>query len=437
MFVATIGFIMVIAIVALLLKGKMSPIVVLIIIPTIAALIMGYGIGEVGGFIKEGVSKTTSNAILFIFSVVFFGVMSDVGVFDIIVNFLVKKAGANVVSITVATAVIAIIAHLDGSTATTVLISIPSMWPIYKRMKIRPQVLLCIVASAMGVMNLLPWGGPTARTATVLGMDATVLWHMLIPIQILGCIVTILLAAVLGILEKRRGAGLSEDAADSGIIEAAASGDQKGQELKRPKLLWINVLLTVGLIAALMLNITTSYVLFMLFLSAALIINFPSLKEQDNRIKAHAPTALIISATMLASGAMVGIMNGTNMLDAMANAIIGILPDALGRYIHIVFGVLGMPLGMVVGTDAYFYGIMPLIIEVGTKFGVSGLNTAIAMMIGKNVVLMISPLVPATYLAIGLVDMELKDHIRFCFKWLFTVTMIMLAGGLLMGVVQL
>ena len=437
MFVATIGFIMVIAIVALLLKGKMSPIVVLIMIPTIAALIMGYGIGEVGGFIKEGVSKTTSNAILFIFSVVFFGVMSDVGVFDIIVNFLVKKAGANVVSITVATAVIAIIAHLDGSTATTVLISIPSMWPIYKRMKIRPQVLLCIVASAMGVMNLLPWGGPTARTATVLGMDATELWHMLIPIQILGCVVTILLAAVLGTLEKRRGAGLTGEASDTGILEAAASDDQKGQELKRPKLLWINILLTVGLIAALMLNITTSYVLFMLFLSAALIINFPSLKEQDKRIKAHAPTALIISATMLASGAMVGIMNGTNMLDAMANAIISILPEALGRYIHIVFGILGMPLGMVVGTDAYFYGIMPLIIEVGTKFGVSGLNTAIAMMIGKNVVLMISPLVPATYLAIGLVDMELKDHIRFCFKWLFAVTMVMLAGGLLMGVVQL
>ena len=437
MFVATIGFIMVIAIVALLLKGKMSPIVVLITVPTIAALIMGYSVGEVGGFIKEGVGTTTSNAILFIFSVVFFGVMSDVGVFDIIVNFLVKKAGANVVSITVATAIIAIIAHLDGSTATTVLISIPSMWPIYKRMKIRPHVLLCIVASAMGVMNLLPWGGPTARTATVLGMDATILWHMLIPIQVLGCIVTILLAVVLGILEKRRGAGLVGDAGDCAVAEAAAAQVQQGQELKRPGLLWFNILLTVGLIASLMLNITTSYVLFMLFLSAALIINFPSLKEQDNRIKAHAPTAMIISATMLASGAMVGIMNGTNMLDAMANAIISVLPDALGRYIHIIFGVLGMPLGMVVGTDAYFYGIMPLIIEVGTKYGIAGLNTAMAMIIGKNVVLMISPLVPATYLAIGLVDMDLKDHIRFCFKWLFAVTMIMLLGGLLMGIIKL
>ncbi|RFZ78047.1 citrate:H+ symporter [Lacrimispora amygdalina] len=437
MFVATIGFIMVIAIVALLLKGKMSPIVVLITVPTIAALIMGYSVGEVGGFIKEGVGTTTSNAILFLFSVVFFGVMSDVGVFDIIVNFLVKKAGANVVSITVATAIIAIIAHLDGSTATTVLISIPSMWPIYKRMKIRPHVLLCIVASAMGVMNLLPWGGPTARTATVLGMDATILWHMLIPIQVLGCIVTILLAVVLGILEKRRGAGLVGDAGDCDVAEAAAAQVQQGQELKRSGLLWFNILLTVGLIASLMLNITTSYVLFMLFLSAALIINFPSLKEQDNRIKAHAPTALIISATMLASGAMVGIMNGTNMLDAMANAIISVLPDALGRYIHIIFGVLGMPLGMVVGTDAYFYGIMPLIIEVGTKYGIAGLNTAMAMIIGKNVVLMISPLVPATYLAIGLVDMDLKDHIRFCFKWLFAVTMIMLLGGLLMGIIKL
>ncbi|WP_124064896.1 citrate:proton symporter [Clostridium sp. E02] len=437
MYLAIIGFLMVIAIVVLLLKGKMSPIVVLIIVPTIAALLLGYSVSEIGDFIKTGVGTTTSNAILFIFSVVFFGVMSDVGVFDIIVDFLVKKAGANVISITIATAIIAIIAHLDGATATTVLITIPSMYPVYKKMKIRPQVLLCIVAAAMGVMNLLPWGGPTARTATVLGMDATILWHTLIPIQLLGCIVTILLAFFLGLVEKKRGAGLDASMTQADLLEAATAKDDGSQALRRPKLLWINILLTVGLIATLMLNITSSYVLFMLFLSIALIINFPSLKEQDKRIKAHAPTALIISATMLASGAMVGIMTETQMLGAMANAIISILPDALGRYIHIIFGVLGMPLGMMVGTDAYFYGIMPLVIEVGTKYGVTALNTAIAMMIGKNVVLMISPLVPATYLAIGLVDMELKDHIRFCFKWLFAVTMIMLAGGLLLGIIIL
>lgn len=430
---ALIGFIMVIAIVVLLLKGKMSPIVVLIVIPTIAGVIAGFGAGALGEFITEGVGTTTNNAILFIFSVVFFGVMSDVGVFDIIVNFLVKKAGGNVIAIIIATSIVAIISHLDGATATTVLVTIPAMYPIYKKMNIRPQVLLCIVAAGMGVMNLLPWGGPTARAATVLGMDSTDLWHILIPIQVVGVFTTIILAAILGIIEKKRGAGVVL-ASNETLVEDGEA-DEKGADRKR-KLLPINVILTVGLIVTLVVDIIPSYVVFMLFLSVALIVNFPSLKAQDSKIKEHAPAALIISATMLAAGVMVGIMDGTGMMNAMANTLISIIPDALGRYIHVIFGILAMPLGMMVGTDAYFYGIMPLVIEVGTKYGVEALNTALTMMLGKNLVLMISPLVPATYLAIGLVNVELKDHIKFCFKWLFLVTMVTLVSGFILGVVQ-
>ena len=125
--VALIGFIMIVAIVVLLLKGKMSPIVVLTIVPTVAALLLGYGPVEVAGFIKDGISTTTSNGILFIFSVIYFGVMSDTGMFDFIVKGLVKVAGNNVIAVTVATALIATIAHMDGTTATTVLITIPAM----------------------------------------------------------------------------------------------------------------------------------------------------------------------------------------------------------------------------------------------------------------------------------------------------------------------
>ena len=166
----------------------MSPIVVLAVIPSIAALILGHGPIEIAGMIKEGVSTTTSNGILFIFSVIYFGVLSDTGLFDIIVNWLVKKAGNNVIAVTVATAIIATIAHLDGTTATTVLITIPALYPVYKKMKIDPKILLCLTGACMGVMNLLPWGGPTARAATVLQMDANELWHILIPVQIMGLV---------------------------------------------------------------------------------------------------------------------------------------------------------------------------------------------------------------------------------------------------------
>ena len=184
--VAFVGFAMIIVIVILLLKGEMSPIVVLTLVPTIAALLLQFSPIEITGFIKEGIATTTSNGILFIFSVIYFGVMSDTGMFDVIVNFLVKWAGNNVIAVTVSTAIIATIAHLDGTTATTVLITIPALYPVYKRMNIDSRILLSLTGACMGVMNLLPWGGPVARAATVLGIDANDIWIAMIPIQIAG-----------------------------------------------------------------------------------------------------------------------------------------------------------------------------------------------------------------------------------------------------------
>lgn len=429
--IAFVGFIMIALIVLLLLKGKMSPIVVLTLIPTAAALLLGYGPVEVAGFIKEGIGTTTSNGILFIFSVIYFGIMSDTGMFDVIVNFLVKKAGNNVIAVTVATAVIATIAHLDGTTATTVLITIPALYPVYKAMKIDAKILLCLTGACMGVMNLLPWGGPVARAATVLAMDANELWHILIPIQIVGLIVNISLAVLLGILAVKQGAGTGKGE------KVVMDQKQKDEEetLRRPKLLIFNLLLTILLIGVLSVGLVTSYVAFLIALCLALAVNYPSLKTQDKLIKKHAPSALIISATLFSAGAMVGIFDSTGMLTEMANAIMGIIPGFLGQFIHIIFGILALPLGLCIGTDAYFYGIMPLVMQVGKTYGVASLNTALTMIIGKNLALMVSPLVPATYLAIGLTDTELNDHMKFSIPPYWAVSILMLFIGVIIGII--
>ncbi|MCD8369585.1 MAG: citrate:proton symporter [Clostridiales bacterium] len=431
--IALVGFLMIVLIVALLLKGKMSPIVVLSLIPTIAALILGHGPIEVAGFIKDGIGTTTSNGILFIFSVIYFGVMSDTGMFDVIVNFLVKRAGNSVIAVTVATAIIATVAHLDGTTATTVLITIPALYPVYKSMKIDPKILLCLTGACMGVMNLLPWGGPVARAATVLAMDANDLWHILIPIQLIGLVFNIVVAVLLGMMAVKQGAG-------AGKGETVVT-DQKAKEeedaLRRPKLLLFNLVLTIVLIVVLSMGLITSYVSFLLALCLALAVNYPDLKLQDKLIKKHAPSALIISATLFSAGAMVGIFDGTGMLTELAGVIIAIIPGFLGRFIHIIFGVLAMPLGLCVGTDAYFYGIMPLVMEVGETYGVASLSTAVTMIIGKNLALMVSPLTPATYLAIGLGGVELKDHMKFSIPVYWIVSLCMLVIGIVIGLVPI
>ena len=173
---------------------------------------------------------------------------------------------------------------------------------------------------------------------------------------------------------------------------------------------------------------------FLLALSFALAVNYPDLKLQDKLIKKHAPAALIISATLFSAGAIVGILDGTGMLTDMANAIIGIIPSLMGQFIHIIFGVLALPLGLCIGTDAYFYGIMPLVMEVGEIYGVASLNTAYTMLIGKNLALMVSPLTPATFLAIGLTNTELKDHMKFSIPIYWIISVFMLLLGVIFAV---
>lgn len=428
--VATVGFLMIIAIVFLLLKGKMSPIVVLAVIPSIAALVLGYDPITIAGFIKKGISTTTSNGILFIFSVIYFGVLSDTGLFDVIVNWLVKKAGSNVIAVTIATAIIATIAHLDGTTATTVLITIPSLYPVYKRMNIDARILLCLTGACMGVMNLLPWGGPTARAATVLAMDANELWHMLIPVQIAGLVVNIVLAILLGMYAVRHGAGIGK-----GVEVSSDIKDSDTSLTKSTPFLIFNLILTIAVIAILSKGLATSYVVFLVALCILMAVNYPNQKLQDKLVKKHAPAALIISATLFAAGAMVGVFDGTGMLEAMANAIMSVIPETLGKYIHIIFGLLALPLGLCIGTDAYFYGIMPLVIHVGETYGVAPLSTAMAMLIGKNIALMVSPLVPATFLAIGLTNTELKDHMKFSIPPYYAVSVLMLIFGIIVQII--
>ena len=390
---AFIGILMVIVIIYCLMQSKATPSVVFILVPIIAAFLAGFSFDQISGFIKSGVTTTWSIAVLFIFSIVYFGVMSDAGMFDPLVNYLTEKAGANVIMVTVATALIATISHLDGALATTLLITVPAMLPIYKKLNIRPVVLLVIIGAAMSIMNLLPWGGPVARTAAITKMDVNLLWQSLIPLQIVGLIVVIAFAAVMGIMEKRRGAGLKAGATleDGSEGVTAEELDPKVLALKRPKLVWFNILLTIGVIALLCLTKVPLYGAFMIGLALALLVNYPKASDQAARIKAHAAEALSVPAILLASGIFLGVLSGTKMLTAMAAAIINVIPAFVGPYLHIVLGIFSVPIGMLLGTDSFFFGLVPLAIGVGTQYGIEPTNMAKAMLIGKNFGVLVTP----------------------------------------------
>lgn len=438
MFLGFLGLLMIVIIVWALIQSKTNPVPIFVIVPIIAAVIAGFGPEDIFKFIQTGVSKTWSTAVLFIFSIVYFSLMSDVGLFDPMVNYLAKKAGNNIMLVTIATAMIAVIGHLDGALASTLLITIPAMLPIYKKLHIRPVVLVCIIGAAMSIMNLVPWGGPVARTGVVLNADVNALWQDLIPLQGVGLVILLVFATYMGMVEKRRGAGLNPtgEAAllDSSIVPADSNATTADIEaMKRPKLLWFNGILTLIVILLLCFTKIPLYGAFMFGLAIALIVNFPGAKAQAKAIKMHADTALTMPMILLASGVFLGVLSGTKMMDNMASMLIALVPDFLGPHLQTVFGIFGVPIGMLLGTDSYFFGLVPLAISVGQKFGVNPQDMAMAMLISKNYGVLVTPHAATTFLACGLAGIEIKDMLKFCAPRLFVMSLISLAFGAMLG----
>ena len=428
-----VGYLIILIMMLLIFKSKALPAFCFAVLPIIGALICGFNLAEITEFIDKGLSTTWKTAVLFIFSVTYFGIMNDVGLFDKLVDVLVKMAGNNITLILVFTSIIAMIGHIDGAAATTYLITIPTMLPIYKKMKIKPVILLLICGAATGIMNLVPWGGPTVRAATTANIDATVLWVKMIPMQIFGLVVVVAMAFFLGWKEARRIAALGVD--EDGVETSDAVVEQQDISLKRPKLMWFNLLFTVVLVIALVTAVLPIHVVFMLGTIIVLAVNYPDPQLQQKRIQAHAPSSIMLTITLLCAGIFLGVMTQSGMVLEMSKVLINALPVSLQRYLHYIVGALGAPLGMVLGPDPYYYGIMPIIGEIVAPFGVSLETVGHAMLIGENVALSVSPVVPPTFLAIGLAGVELKEHIRYSFVPLWALSIVMMIFAVVIGII--
>ena len=436
---ALLGFATILAIIFLLLKNWTVPALAFAGVTTVTVLVLvltgTFSVAEMGDYIEAGVKGVYSTAALFIFSVLFFGIMNDAGMFDRIINVLMKRVGSSVIGVCVMTCIIAMIGHLDGGGASTFLITIPAMLPVFKKLKMRPTILLLICITAMGVMNLLPWGGPTMRTASVLGIEANVLWMELIPMQIVGILLSLGTAVFWGVVEKKQGAGLgSARQVDYGEGDEHIPTEEEKNELARPKLFWFNIVLTLAVVIALVFLKVPAYYTFMVGCVLALFVNYPGAKRQKKIINSHAAPALMMASTILAAGVFLGVLEESGIMDQMAIVLASFIPVSMGKFLPII-GILSAPLGLVFCTDSFFYGLLPILIQVGAKFGVDPLHIGISMVVCKNFATFISPVVPATFLGVGLAGVEIKDHIRTSFLWIWVLSIICLFAGLFMGII--
>lgn len=428
---AIIGFVLMIVLMYVLIREKLSPIVAFIILPLLAAVIAGCGMAEIEEFVENGMATMLSTAVLFVFSISYFSLMSEVGLFDPIINFLVKKTGKSMLVIFMAIVLVTFVAHLDGSGATTFLIVVPAFLPICKKYGIRAQALLGAMMGAYSTMNIVPWGGPTMRASSVAGIEPGDLYSFIMPGVITIAVLAFGIAFVVYRIEKRNGAGTL-------IAEQYAEEEEKiegGQKVSKG-IYCFNLALTLVMLILLFMNIDFPlYAVFMVAFAIALIVNFPDVKVQSKKIKEYGGNAMVMCMTLFAVGIFMGVISGAGMVEAMAEAIVNALPSGIAPHMHWVMALFSVPLMMILGTDAFYYALLPIIIGVVAPFGVSAESVAATFLLTATFGTPVSPSVAAVYVGLGLTDVSIGDHIKYSLRLVWPASIIVLVVSTIFGVI--
>jgi CitMHS family citrate-Mg2+:H+ or citrate-Ca2+:H+ symporter len=422
---ALLGFLMVATFMTLIMTKRMTPLVALIVIPSIFGVIAGQAAG-LGDMMIDGIKNLAPTGVMLLFAILFFSTMTDTGLFDPLVGKLIKIVHGDPLRILLGSVVLCALVSLDGDGSTTYIITIAALLPLYKRFEMNRLYLVCLLMVTSGVMNLTPWGGPTARAASALKLDPATLFLPLIPGMIGGLLFLLGLATWFGMKERRR----------LGKVEAhapVATGDlgvSQYPEARRPKLRMVNALLVVALLVLLVWGILPLSVLMMIGFAIAMVVNYPGVAEQKERIATHAGNVLSVVSLIFAAGIFTGILGGTGMVEAMSKEVVGVIPPALGPYMAPITALISMPFTFFISNDAFYFGMLPILAEAGAHYGVDPMAIARASLMGQPVHLL-SPLVPSTYLLVSLAGIDLADHQRFTLIPAAAVCVVMTLVGLI------
>lgn len=447
---ALLGFGTVAIFVTLIMMKRLSAIAALIALPIVAGLLAGHG-PALGDMMLKGVTDVAPIAIMLAFAILYFGLMMDAGLFDPLVRGILRIAGDDPLRIAIGTTALTSVVSLDGDGTTTAIIVISAMLPLYRATGMNPLILATLLGLANALLNFVPWGGPAARAATALKVDLVGdIFIPLLPTLLIALAAVFALAWWFGISERRRlgwvAGGAPATAGEQGGDQSINGvGGQPGRQAggidfdrpeRRPRLFWINLLLTIGLVAGMATGIAPLPVLIMSASVIALTLNYPTLAEQKDRLAEHAYNIVMVVLLIFAAGAFTGIMSGTGMIDAMARALLTLVPPALGPAAAVLVALLAMPFTFVMSNDAYYFGIVPVLAQTAAGYGIPAEAIARASLLGQPVH-QLSPLLAPVYLACGLIGVDVADAQRFALKYAVLLSLVLTLSAVLTGAVPL
>jgi citrate-Mg2+:H+ or citrate-Ca2+:H+ symporter, CitMHS family len=426
------GFAIILTFLVLIMTKKMSVMTALVITPILFGLLAGFSPKELGEFALAGIKQVAPTGILLMFAVLYFATMLDAGLFDPVIAFIIKSVKGDPLKVIIGTAILTMIVHLDGDGTATFMIVLSAFLPIYKALKINRLILSGIVALSVGPMHLVPWSGTSARAISTLKSDAVHIFNPNIPAIIGGVLWVIFVAYIFGKKERNR----------LGIIDFQYNHKEnlnhEQTSLRRPKLLIINALLTIILIISLMKGWVPAPVLFVMASMLVLLINYPKLSDQQKVLKAHGTNIFMVSSMIFAAGIFSGILTGSKMIEEMANTLVSFIPQNHANLLPTLTAITSLPASMIFTPDAYYFGVVPILSQTATQFGIDSLEIGRAALLGQMTVgFPISPLTASTFLLVGLSEVDLGDHQKFIFKWAFGTTIVMTIVAILTGSIHL
>ncbi|GHE85390.1 citrate transporter [Amycolatopsis deserti] len=425
---ALAGFLTIGVFLAGVLSRRVSVLLALTVVPVLAALAVGAA-PRLGELIGKGLTTVAPVAIMITFAVLYFCLMIDAGLFDPAVRRILRWAKGDPLKITVGTAALTVLVALDGDGASTFLITVSALLPLYQRLGMRRLVLAGVVALGAGVMNLVPWGGPTARAMAALNADSGRIFLPLLPAMLAGIAWVLLAAWLIGRAERKRIGVLDLE----GEIPAAIVERTRADRVRS----WANVVLTLALVAALLAQVAKLEVLFVGAFVLALLVNRPKWSQQQELFERHGHNVVLVTTMIFAAGVFTGILSGTGMIEAMARALVSVVPDWAGGALPVLTALTGMPLSLVFTPDAYYFGVMPVLAETSAALGGDPAEVARAALLGQMTTgFPLSPLTASTFILVGMAGVDLGEHQRFVFKWAFGTTVVMTAVALVTGAIQ-
>ena len=292
------------------------------------------------------------------------------------------------------------------------------------------------------IMNLLPWGGPTARAMAVLDVGADILSY-LIPGMILSLLYVIFFVARRMGKKERERLGVTE-LTDAEIDEMVTVTDPETLEIRRPQNFAFNGILTIILIAWLVLSSFADQLglpgwfaqppllLFLIGTCIALIVNYPKLKDQSARIGANGGDAVQVVILVFAAGVFMGLFQGSGMATALAESFTQIIPKQLGGFWGLVIALISAPGTFFLSNDGFYFGVMPVLAEAGRSYGFDNMSMALASLMGQAFHLL-SPLVAFIYLLLRLTGLDMGKWQKEAGKYALGIFVIFVVTIILLG----